>query len=98
MKYIKTIIGGIVVKSIRLQVLLDLKAYLELITEAKRMKIEAKNDSQLIQKVIAVFINEIPIIQLENERLKAAVAQKNVLIQDLEAKIDEIKSKQGKKK
>lgn len=80
MEFIKTVLGGGVLKNVRLVIFLEPKTYLELINEAKHYKIVAKTDSQLIRAIIFKFINDMPMLTLEIESLKKALAKKNIAL------------------
>lgn len=94
---VKNILGGLVVKSIRLVVFLEPKTYMELVTEAKTYQITARTDSELINKIIGKFLHEMPILTLQLEQIKQANAKKKVIIEELESKLNEIKTKTKQK-
>ena len=76
----KTVIGGGVLKNVKLTVFLEAKTYLELVNEARHYNIIAKTDSQLIGKIVFKFIHDMPMLILEIESLKKALAEKNVAL------------------
>lgn len=98
--YQKTILGGVVSQNVKLVVFLDPKTYLEVINEAKSYNIIAKTDSQLIRKILKLFFQDMPMKQMLIEQQKTALNQRDELIEQLRAEINEtkIKSKLGKKK
>lgn len=98
MEYMKTILGGAVMKNVKLVVFLDTRVYMELIAEAKSYDIVAKTDSQLIGKIIHKFINDMPMYDLQIEQLKKGLANKTVIIEDLRKEIADLKTKKKVKK
>ena len=82
-KLIKTVMGGVVAKNMRMTVFLSPREYLELVEEAKHYNIAAKNDSQLISKILYKFINEMPMLTVQIRTLKDALIKKNVIIDQL---------------
>jgi len=96
MKTIFNIIGGgAIAKNTKLQVFMTPQMYLETIKEAEAYGIKAKTDSELINKICSFLVNQVPVINLENQQLKAAVRQKNEIIDQLERKLED--KKRGKK-
>jgi len=67
--------------------------YLEAINQAKQYKIDAKNDSELIRKIINAFLMEIPSDRIMIEQLKEGIQRKNAVIEQLQQEIKELKVK-----
>lgn len=97
MQYIKNVGYGIVARSVKLQVFLTPQKYLEVVNEAKSYKVNAKTDSELINRVLEIFLTRLPIIRLENDRIKAALIEKNCIIAGLQTELNDFKLKKGKK-
>lgn len=97
---IKTVMGGIVAKNVKLQVFLEPKMYLELVNEAKRQDIKAKTDSGLICSILNKFlysIDEISALRLQIEQLRKGIANRTSIIEELRAEISDLKPKKVKK-
>jgi len=95
-KHIVNVAGvGTMVKSVRLTLFLEPKEYFELIAEAKALGINAKSDSVLIRKIIHIVLERLPILSMENERLKKILQEKTSVIRQLE-EMAESKTKKTK--
>lgn len=81
---IKNVGYGIVAKNVRLSVFMTPKRYMEMVTEARSYKINAKSDSEVINRIIDIFIEDIPVLKIEREQMKVALAQKNEVILQLQ--------------
>jgi len=78
-------------KTLRIQVLMDPRQYIEAVNQAQQYKIKAKNDSQLLTRIVELFLNEIPANRLFVEQLKQAIDKKNAVISDLQEQIQNLK-------
>ena len=93
---IKTVGYGIVAKNVRISVFMSPKRYMEMVNEAREYKINAKSDSEVVNRILDIFIDDLPIINLERDRLKGAIAQKNNTIMQLQQEINDFKVKKVK--
>ena len=95
-EYQKTILGGIVAKNVKLQVFLEPKMFLEMVTEARARNVTARTDSGLVRKIIDSFLNDLPMKDIQIERLKAGLVQKTSVIEELRAEVADLKTKKVK--
>lgn len=95
--YQKTIMGGAVSKSVKLQVFMSLKTYLELINIVKGKDLSFRTDSQLINYVVSAYLNfkdTTTMLELKNEQCARALSERDAVIILLQEK----KKNRGKKK
>jgi HPt (histidine-containing phosphotransfer) domain-containing protein len=89
-------------RSVRIQILLTPKDYIEAVNQAKTYNISYSNDSQLFRGILSVFINGLPAKIIQIEQMQKAIDKKNGLINELTEQIHELKLKNlragGKKK
>lgn len=95
---VKSILGGIVARNVKMQVFIDPKTYLELITEAKHWGIKIKNDSGLINNLIHIFLEQYPLDKITIEQQRRALEDKNKKIAELESVINEQLQRKDKAK
>ncbi len=60
-KLIKNVGYGIVARSVNLRVFLTPEKYIEAVNESKSYNINAKTDSELINRILDIFIKHFPI-------------------------------------
>lgn len=89
---IKTVLGGVIVKNMRLVVFLDPKEYMQTLETSKGLGISAKTDSQLLNKVCFAF-NDIPFLRMKNDTLQIENRNKDCIIDQLRAEIADLKTK-----
>lgn len=97
-KIVKFVGYGLMSKSVKLQVFLSPKKYMEMVNEARVYKINARTDSQLFNSIIDIFLEQLPILKLENERIKAAIVEKNATIMQLQQELHDFKLHTGELK
>lgn len=81
---IKNVGYGIVSRSVKMQVFVSPETYLEIVNEARAYKLQYRSDSELINWVVSIFLKDLPLLRLERDRMKEALAQKNEIINKLQ--------------
>lgn len=96
---VKNVVGsGSMAKSIKLQVFMTPKKYMEIVNEARVYNIVNKTDSGLIDGILDKFLSDLPLLRLERDRMKAALTEKNAVIDQLRNEIQDLKTKKKVKK
>lgn len=98
---IKNVGYGIVAKSVKLQVFLTPEKYIQAVEELKSLNFGARTDSGLINKILDIFIDQLPKLKIENQRQSWVIEKKNATIKELQEELNEIKlfkAKNDKKK
>ena len=88
---IKTMLGGVVARNVKMQVFIDPKLYLEVISEAKHYNINPKNDSELIRKILNLFLKEMPMKTIIIEQQRTTIRNREGLIEKLEGDLNVLK-------